>query len=129
MNGKNPVMFRKAKDGTLFAIFPTLLGDAGADSCIAYTVENKKISIPVDLVKQTEQASMVESLDLFQEVAAAGFHPMKIVQRIKGYMHIERLSHVKGRPAVAPAKALIKTVIAAKKTHKKRPNRWLMNAA
>lgn len=128
-----PVIFRKRKDEAIIAIFPTLPGTNGADSCLAYTQAEKKISYHLPEMRQTIQASMVESLDLLQEVSHAGFYPLKICHRVKGHMNKERLAAIKPvantASPVKGGRGDVKKEETVKTTHKKRPNRWLEEAA
>lgn len=126
---EKPVVFRRSPVGEIIAVFPTLPGDSGGDSCTAYTANKKKHSIELTDLRTTTQAGVLESLPLLQELVHSGFYPLKPVQRVLNYMNEARLKALSGKPAPAANDKTTVAKPAAVKHQRKRVNRWKEQAA
>lgn len=72
---KTKVIFRKFKDGDVFALFPEIPGTYDPYTCLSYMHVGQHGSTSVDVVDRTKPASPEEYADLKAELENYGSDP------------------------------------------------------
>lgn len=89
-----PVIFRKWKNGEVFALFPTLPHNWRHELCTAYTHVGQH-SGAVCCQPNTKLATPEEYADLLRELGRLGHDSLRVVKRITASMHLERIAATK----------------------------------
>jgi hypothetical protein len=88
-----PVIFRREKDGTVIAFFPTILADPNIGNCLCYCHIGQHCAASKEFYqKDTRSASPYEYRELFTELVERGYSDLQIVQKWLPKHDIERLS-------------------------------------
>lgn len=87
---KTPVIFRKYRDGSIIALFPTLPGTLESWTCLSYEHVGQHRSAYYDgVIIDTKPAKPEEYKDLFRELKNIGYN-LKVYQKSNNLLYETR---------------------------------------
>lgn len=89
-----PVVFRKYSDGSVIALLPTIHAGFNKSSCLAFTMDQGKVSVDTSVMRSTVEAKPSEYQELLADIVHKGHYPLKISKRIMEHMNVARYRSV-----------------------------------
>lgn len=85
-----PVIFRKFKDGSIIALFPTLPGTRDPYTCDSYMHIGQHGSASPDIISITSPADITEYSDLLSELKSLGYNDLTVRKKFTYAFYLTR---------------------------------------